>query len=227
MVVKITNMLMAYAVDNGYRRDNPATKIKLFKLGEHRAWSDEECATFEARWPAGSMQHRAYMLAKFTGQRCGDIASMTRAHRKDGAIRVIQQKTGAEVWVPEHRKLAAELALGGGHMSLLTKPDGAAFDARGLSVWFGEAIEAAGLPDECVMHGLRKTAACMLADAGCSAHQIASVTGHKSLAEVERYTKAADQKRLATAAIHRLEQNGNPASGKRPLAKVANKCSED
>ena len=71
------------------------------------------------------MQRRAYMLAKFTGQRCGDLAHMTRAHRRDGAIRVVQQKTGAELWIPEHRELAAELATGIEHMSLLINADGA------------------------------------------------------------------------------------------------------
>ena len=65
------------------------------------------------------------------------------------------------------------------------------------------------LPDECVMHGLRKTAARMLAEAGCSAPQIASVTGHRSLKEIERYIRDADQKKLSTAAIHLLEQNRN------------------
>jgi hypothetical protein len=52
-------------------------------------------------------------------------------------------------------------------MSLLTKPDGSAFDSNGLGIWFAEAIEDAGLPDACVLHGLRKTAARMLAEAGC------------------------------------------------------------
>jgi hypothetical protein len=82
MIVRVVRVLLSCAVDNEYRRDNPAQRIKLFRLGEHRAWTDEECAAFEARWPAGSMQRRAYMLARFTGQRCGDIANMMRAHRK-------------------------------------------------------------------------------------------------------------------------------------------------
>ena len=81
MVVRVVRMLLNYAVDSELRRDNPAQRIKLFKLGEHRAWTDEECAAFE------SMQRRAYMLAKYTGQRCSDLARMTRAHRKDGFIR--------------------------------------------------------------------------------------------------------------------------------------------
>ena len=121
MIVKVVRLVTSYAIENDYRKDNPALRIGLFKLGEHRAWSDEESAKFEARWLAGSMQRRAFMLAKFTGQRCGDIANMTRAHRKDGAIRVVQQETGSELWIKEHCDLAAELALGNGHMSLLTR----------------------------------------------------------------------------------------------------------
>jgi integrase len=217
MIVSVVRALLSYAVENEYRRDNPARDIKKFKLGEHRAWTDEECATFERRWPAGSRQRRAYMLAKFTGQRCGDIAAMTRAHRsKDGYIRVVQQKTGEPLWIPEHQDLTAELALmREGHMSLVTNADGGAFDGHNLSTWFGRVIESAGLPEDCVLHGLRKNAAQMLAEADCSIHQIASVTGHRSLKEIERYTRGVDQKRLATAAIHRLEQNRNgTASGK-------------
>jgi len=47
----------------------------------------------------------------------------------------------------------------------------------------------------CSAHGLRKAAARRLAEAGCTEHEIAAITGHASLREVQRYTKAADQKR--------------------------------
>ncbi|WP_062017988.1 tyrosine-type recombinase/integrase [Gluconobacter japonicus] len=49
----------------------------------------------------------------------------------------------------------------------------------------------AGLPAGCSPHGLRKAAARRLAEAGCTTHQIAAITGHRSLAEVARYTQAA------------------------------------
>jgi integrase len=42
---------------------------------------------------------------------------------------------------------------------------------------------------------LRKAAARRLAEAGCSTHEIAAITGHASLKEVARYTEAADRKR--------------------------------
>jgi hypothetical protein len=65
-------------------------------------------------------------------------------------------------------------------MSLLPKPDGSAFYGESLSVWFTHANEHAGLPDACVILGLRETAGHMLADAGSGARQIMSITGHKS-----------------------------------------------
>ena len=218
MVVKVVRVLLAYAVEEEYRKDNPAHRIKLFKLGEHRAWTPEELASFEAHWAPGTMQRRAYALARYTGQRCGDVAAMTRAHRKDGAIRVKQEKTDTELWIAEHRELTAELGRGDqAHISFLTKTSGQAFDGESLSPWFADAIEEAGLPDDCVLHGLRKVAARDLADAGCSVHEIMSVTGHKSLPEVERYAKTASQKKLSQAAILKLEQNEERTrSGKRP-----------
>ena len=216
LTVSVVRLLLAYAVDNEYRRDNPALRLTTFKLGEHRAWTPEELAAFERRWPEGTMQRRAYALARYTGQRCSDVAAMTRAHRVACRIKVRQEKTDVELWVREHSALAAELARGEqGHMALLTKPKGTAWSADELSGDFGEWIEAAGLPDDVVMHGLRKVAARDLADAGCSAHEIMSITGHKSLKEIERYTKAADQRRLADAAILKLENAGRTAAGKR------------
>src|SRR5262245_29733631 len=88
MVVAVARILMTFAVDADYRKDNPAFKIKTFKLGEHRAWTAEELERFETCWAPGTMQRRAYVLARYTGQRCIDLAAMTRAHRRSGRIHV-------------------------------------------------------------------------------------------------------------------------------------------
>ena len=85
------------------------------------------------------------------------------------------------------------------------------------------AITAAGLPLECQPHGLRKAAGRRLAEAGCTANEIMSVLGHRTLAEAERYTRDADQVRLATDAVTKLEghktnrlaQTKAPSLGKR------------
>jgi hypothetical protein len=136
----------------------------------------------------------------------------------------VQQKTGAELWIPEHRDLTEELARGGGHMSLLTKPDGSAFDAISLNQWFADAIQDAGLPDACVLHGLRKTAARILAEARLQRPRDRLGDRPRVAEGDRRYTKGADQKRLATAAIQQLEQNRiRTASAKRTSRKVPNK----
>ena len=51
---------------------------------------------------------------------------------------------------------------------------------------------------------LRKAAARRLAEAGCSTHEIAAITGHASLKEIARYTEAADRKRLAVSAMAKV-----------------------
>jgi hypothetical protein len=43
-----------------------------------------------------------------------------------------------------------------------------------------------------------------LAESGATTKQIASISGHKTLGEVERYTAAADQRRLSRGAIAKL-----------------------
>ena len=51
----------------------------------------------------------------------------------------------------------------------------------------------------------RKAYATVLAEAGASEHEIASVTGHQSLEEIERYTRAAERKRLADRAMKKFK----------------------
>jgi hypothetical protein len=53
----------------------------------------------------------------------------------------------------------------------------------------------------CSSHGLRKAAARRLAESDRSAHQIMAITGHTTLKEVSRYTKAANQRKLAGQAF--------------------------
>ena len=140
------------------------------------------------------MERRAYALAVYTGQRKSDLVA-ARSHRKNGTIRVVQSKTGEELWIPEHHELAAELGRGViAHMSLLTTTQGNAFDEVNFGAWFAEAIDEAELPEGCVLHGLRKTAAQRLADAGCTVDEIKAVTGHTTSRMVEHDTKTADRK---------------------------------
>jgi integrase len=204
----MVKILLNFGIDDCLIEASPAAKMKELKVGEWRAWTDDECAAFEKRWAPGTMQRRAYALALYTGQRLSDLVLMTRAHRQEGLIHVAAQgKTGEELWIPEHSELTAELARGvAGIASLLTTPtQGKPFDPVYFGSWFAEAIDKAGLPDDCVTHGLRKCAARKLSELGCSEDEIKSITGHATTRMIAHYTKSADQRKRARSAMRKWE----------------------
>ncbi len=55
-------------------------------------------------------------------------------------------------------------------------------------------------------HGIRASSVVSLREVGCSDRDIESITGMSS-AMITRYSRFADQRQLAKAAIHRLERN--------------------
>jgi integrase len=194
-VLKKLKLLLHFAIDNGWRKDDPTLRVKGFAEGEFHTWTDEEIARFEACWSVGSRERTAFALLLFTGQRASDVKAMDWADTVDGTIHVIQGKTGERLWIPMHPELQAALNVWGrSSPNILTSSFGQPFTDKGFSNFMADKIEAAGLPERCVTHGLRKAAARRLAEAGCSASEIASITGHRTLKEVERYTKAAEQR---------------------------------
>jgi hypothetical protein len=149
---------------------------------------------------------------------------MGRQHVCDGRIHLVQQKTKARLRIPIHPELHAVLAKTDTDMTFLVTSQGQPFSAPGFGNWFREACDEAGLPKGCWAHGLRKAAARRLAEAGCTVHQIASITGHKTLKEVAHYAAAADQVRLADAAMRALsglEREQKAANLDNGLAKTA------
>lgn len=209
-LLSILRLLMRFAVAERLRADDPTRDVRRVR---HRTegfhtWTEEEIAAYEARWPVGTRERLALALLLYTGQRRADVVRMGVQHVRQGAIDVVQGKTGARLSIPIHPALRAALdACPSGHLTFLVTDEGKRskpFTAAGFSQWFTERARDAGLPKGCSPHGLRKAAARRLAEAGCTPHQIAAVTGHVTLKEVERYTKAADQGRLAEAAIARI-----------------------
>jgi integrase len=202
----VLRKLLTHAVRIGYRNDNPVTEIDRYKLGTRHTWSEAELSAFEERWPLGTRERLAYALLLYTGQRGGDVVRMRRQDISDGAIALVQQKTGTALAIPIHPDLVAAMKAGprmGLH--LIGDPNGRPIGRAALTKLMKRAADAAGLPPECVPHGLRKAQMRRLAEGGASAKQIASISGHKSLHEIERYTAAADQKQLSKAAMSKLK----------------------
>lgn len=204
-VLKKLKILIHFAIDNGLRTDDPTLRIKKYVSGEFHTWTEEEIAAYEARWPIGTTPRLAFALLLYTGQRRSDVVRMFWSDVKDDAIHVVQGKTKAKLWVPIHPELAVVLAACPASEGAILKTSfGKPFAAAGFGNFMADRISEAGLPDQCVTHGLRKAASRRLAEAGCSANEIAAITGHLTLKEVSRYTRGAEQKRLAKAAIDRL-----------------------
>ncbi|MCV9939522.1 tyrosine-type recombinase/integrase [Boseaceae bacterium BT-24-1] len=227
VMLKMLRILIRHAIHLRWIDRDPSIGLKRATIGQIRSWTEAEIVQFEDRWTIGTKQRLAFALFLYTGQRRSDIHRMTWRDVTDRGIAIKQQKTGAELLVPVHSRL--QLVLDNaredrGNLMLLTTAYGEMFTVDGFSQWMRDAIRDAGLPLSCQPHGLRKAAGRRLAEAGCSAHEIMSILGHRSLAEAERYTKEADQKRLAAAAISRLEgqtENKQPKPKRTNLPKPA------
>ena len=75
---------------------------------------------------------------------------------------------------------------------------------KAFTGFIADAAASAGLPLRLSPHGLRKAACRRLAEAGASANEIMSITGHTDIKEIETYTKAAEQRRLAELGMHKV-----------------------
>ncbi len=206
-LLNVLRLMLQFAFERGLRKDNPARDVKRLRYVKkpYTTWSEEDIAAFEDRWPLGTRARLALSLLLYTGQRRGDVIRMGPQHVRDGSVEVVQGKTGTRLAIPVHANLRAAIAAhAGGHLAFLVTRAGEPFTATGFYNWFMECAEKAGLAPGLSPHGLRKAAARRLAEAGCTPHQIAAITGHQTLAEVERYTKAANQRHLAEAAVTRL-----------------------
>jgi integrase len=191
------------AVAAGLIDEDPTNgiRIKIPKTGGFKMWGEPEIEQFENYWPVGTRERLAFALLLYSGQRRGDILRIGRQHIREGILTV-------------RPELAAILeAPGPGNLTFLTTRSGAPFSPEHFTTWFGNACRAAGLPLGYSAHALRKAMCRRLAEAGCSAPQIAAISGHLTLAEVQRYIEGANKKRMARDAMRSITRTtiGEPS----------------
>ena len=211
--------LRKWALAEGRIPDDPTVGVtrrtrqrKAESLG-YLTWSEEHIAQYREKHPLGSMARLAIELLLATGARRGDAVTLGPQHMEGGAITFEQSKTKRCVTIRLHPDfLGALTAMPPSKVlpltastTFLTTTSGRPFKtAASFGNWLRERCDEAGLPKGISAHGLRKATARRLAEAGCTANEIAAVTGHATLSEVERYTKEADKKRLMEQAIKKL-----------------------
>lgn len=204
---KVMSQLFAWAVSVDKIAANPVDQARRPKTkgkGFH-TWTPEEVERFYVRWPVGTRERLAMDLALFTGLRRSDLYRVGRQHIRDGVISIQTRKTKAWAHIPIFARLRASLdAAPTGDMVFLTTERGHPFASEAsFGNWFGKACRAAGVPGRA--HGLRKAGATIAAEAGASAHELMAMFTWTRLSEAERYTEAANRKRLAALTAERIE----------------------
>ena len=207
---------------------NPMIEVEpiRYKVKGFKDWSDEEIKLFTDHYAIGTRERLALELLLCAAPRRSDAVRLKLINVSGGRLIYRQKKTEAEINIPLLPQLEAAIAampLRDGQELFLETQFGQAFTETGFYNWFTDKARRAGVPKGRSPHGLRKASCRRLAEAGCSPHEIMSVSGHVTLKEVERYTKAANRALLANSAIAALQtaQKEGVELGK-PYSELAN-----
>lgn len=213
--VRAASALFGWAIEAGFIEQSPLVKVKRLPGGHLPAWSAADVDLALPTLP--EHLRRPVVLALYTGQRRGDLIRMPWSAYDGATIRLVQEKTAAPLVIAVPQELKAELDAWRASATatlILTNKFGRPWQGTNLSRQLGDALAGIeGFPLHRNIHGLRKLAAANLAQAGCTLHEIAAITGHKSLSMVQLYTKSVDQQRLASSAVVRLEKYRKDQSG--------------
>lgn len=210
MRVKALRALFRWAVEADEAAHDPARDVRLIRYVTkgHHSWSLEEVGAFETKHPIGSKARLAMAIMLYTACRREDAVRLGPQHIRNGRLHYVQAKnehrSPVTLDIPVHPDLAEIIAATPvSHLTFLVTEYGKPFSADGLGNKFREWCNEANLP-HCSAHGLRKAAAARLAERGATPHEIMAITGHRSLDEVENYTRAAQRALLADSAMKKF-----------------------
>jgi integrase len=208
--VKAMRQVFKFGVKKKLAPSNPARDVEYFKSGStgFHTWTPEEVRQFEERHPVGSKARLALALMLFTGQRRSDIIRFGKQHAKAGKLAFTQHKGRNRK--PKRLTLpilpALQRIIDGttcGDLTFLVNDWGRPFTDAGFGNWFHDRCVEAAVPGRA--HGLRKAGATIAANNGATSRQLMAIFGWDTLKEAERYTRNADQIRLAESAMPLLE----------------------
>jgi site-specific recombinase XerD len=209
--IKALRALFSWANEADETTVNPTVGVKKLRYAKrgHHSWTLEEIDQYNERHQIGTQARLALDILRYTTGRREDAPRLGRQHVRDGRVRFRQAKNEhlnpIDIDIPLHPELAASIAATSvGNMTFLITEYGKPFTANGFGNKFKDWCRQANLP-HCSAHGVRKATAAALAEAGATPHQIMDVTGHQTLEEVERYTRAANRIHTADAAMAKLK----------------------
>lgn len=223
--VKAMRQLFKWAKKAGRVKHNPAADAGMIYGGGDgfHTWTAEQRTQFETFYPVGTKARLAYAIFAFTGVRRSDAARLGPHMERDGGLQFTETKGSRSKLRrrtdgPKLRTLpilpALRLVLDasrhhGGPFAYLHSDAGAPFKPESLGNWFHDRCKAAGLPEGCSAHGLRKSAATIAAENGATEHQLMAIFGWDSPRQAAVYTRKANRKRMAAEAMHLLDPSRN------------------
>jgi integrase len=210
-LLRSLRLIINYALQIGTIENDPTVRlrVKVPDRGGYHSWSEEEIAAFRAHYPTGTKERLALELLMCTALRCNDVVRLGCQHIRDGMLMLGRtEKTGAPLTIEVSTELAVaiEAAPPSDALVFLVNEWNRPFTASSFSRWFRKAARRAGLARGRSAHGVRKASATELAEAECTASEIAAVTTHRSLAQVQRYIDAANRAKLAANAVAKLKR---------------------
>jgi len=180
--------------------DNPPRP----KTDGFAVWSDDDIASYEKRWPIGTRQRVWLDVLVYTGLRRGDAVRFGRQHIRNGVGSIKTEKNNTPVTLPILPVLAKTLEAGPcGDLTFISGENGRPLTKESFGNLFRKACRAAGLRDRSA-HGLRKAAATRAGNAGATVPQLEAIFGWNGGTMAALYTRAADRRRLAVEAMHKL-----------------------
>jgi integrase len=219
--LKTLRGLFNHAVELELIEDDPSAgiKVKVPTTNGYWAWLDEEIAKFRAYWRLGSVPRLVMEFALETASRRCEVARLGRQHVKGGRIDIARVKgcNAVDIVVTPALDAAIRAMPPSDHLLYLIDGDKPYTVAR-LGAKFAEWATEAGLPQRCRLHGLRKARTTQLANKGVHTLDIMGVTGHKSIAEVQRYTATFERRQAgdrAMAILLAAENESEPGPVKR------------
>lgn len=214
-ISQVLSVLCEHAIDIGWRSDNPAKGVRAVKTPEerrqpHLPWTDHAVARWRAE--AQPMPLLIFELGVGTAQRPGDLVGFRWGDYDGETLQLRQGKTDKALVLPctTELKIALErarAALGAApHPSrhVLTGRDGSRLQYRRLAEVFRAERVRLGFEDF-DLHALRYRGIMELAWAGCTDDEIASYSGHSSMAMIRKYAGEARQVMRARQAARKRQ----------------------
>jgi integrase len=227
--LKAIRGLLRFAVPTMLKVDptHGIANIKLPKSKGHHTWTDDEITQYRAYWPFGSQQRLVMEFALETASRRGEVVRLGPQHIKNGWIHIERTHGSDDVDIQVSPELQAACdAMPKAHLTYIVTTNGKPRSKYGLGNDFAKWATEASLPKRCRLHGLKKGGMRRRAEAGNTAHELMAFSGHKSLSEVQRYTEAANKKKLAVSGAAKMRdqsENSIVTNIAAPLHKQAEK----